>query len=279
MESDLNCLTYFCVFFTLILRCTETFYHPVYILLRSTPKILILSTRNGLHTTVATNRTMASFTRILKQVFGLMTSYSACHILTVETKCKFRHKRCSFVTMTAHDKHITYRKMQHSGCYLSNGRTKSYLWRTILMFIPSNVEHELYKRNEIHGNLKTAHGQWNLFCVKAIPTKRRTVPADGAKRPDLSLSAVVMVRSNATDRPTVTFFRDSVVWDRQNNSSSQDIAISWRQSCLNGGLCIQQLEYNKGATGIVRRLYWDVADWRTEIRYKISYIFANTFLI
>lgn len=38
-----------------------------------------------------------------------------------------------------------------------------------------------------------------------------------------------------TYRPTVTSFRDSVVWNRQNNSSSQDITISWPQSCLEGG--------------------------------------------
>jgi hypothetical protein len=32
MVSDWNCLKYFCMFFTLIIRCTETFHHPVYLI-------------------------------------------------------------------------------------------------------------------------------------------------------------------------------------------------------------------------------------------------------
>jgi hypothetical protein len=54
--------------------------------------------------------------------------------------------------------------------------------------------------------------------MQSVLCKRRAVPADGAKRPVLSLTAVIIVRSYATDRLSVVSFRDSVVWKRQNNS-------------------------------------------------------------
>lgn len=149
---------------------------------------------------------MASSTPTWKQVSGLMTSHRAGRILTVETKCKVRRTK---LYCNHGDPWQAYyiKEMQHSRCYLSNGRTGSSLWGRTWMFISSNVEHE-------HHEWIAAHSSW---LMQSVMCKTRAVPADGAKRPDLSLSAVVMVRSYATDRPTdlstVTSSRDSVVWN------------------------------------------------------------------
>jgi len=178
---------------------------------------------------------MASSTRIWKQVSGLMTSHRARRIVTVETKCKVRHTKLYCNHGNTWQAYYV-KEMQHSRCYLSNGRNESSLWSTIL-----NVEHENHEWTEAHNSWMNWGSQQLKNCtgsIKSVMCKRCAGPADGANRPELSLWAVIIVRRYATDRPTdrltVTSSRDSVVWNRQNNSSAQDIAtpvVPWGRFC------------------------------------------------